>query len=225
MSEIDREARLVLASRSPRRREIIEAIDPPAQLSVPDVEEGGPLPGETPADFVVRLSGEKASSVLGRMGGAGGEAARTVALGADTVVVLDGKVLGKPSSSSEAIDMLESLRGRTHAVVTGVTAAESWSGRRLSVSKLSHVTMRRYSYDEAAAYVESGEPFDKAGAYAVQDPDFRPAQSVEGCYLNVVGLPLCEVMELMESAAPKARLRPEWRTPPDCRECPLNIGR
>ena len=225
MPEIDREARLVLASRSPRRREIVEAIDPPVELSVPDVEEGGPRPGETPADFVVRLSGEKALSVQGRMRGAGGEVARTVTLGADTVVVLDGNVLGKPSSFSEAIGMLEALRGRTHAVVTGVTAVESWSGRRLSVSKLSHVTMRRYSHDEATAYVESGEPFDKAGAYAVQDTDFRPAQSVEGCYLNVVGLPLCEVMGLMESAAPKARLLPAWRTPPDCRECPLDMRR
>ena len=122
-----------------------------------------------------------------------GTAARPSALviGADTVVVLDGAVLGKPAHADQARTMLAALRGRSHKVMTGVAIARG--GGILSRSVVETVVhMRRYSREEVERYIATGGPFDKAGAYAVQDREFRPAEQVLGCYPNVVGLPLCE---------------------------------
>ena len=125
----------------------------------------------------------------------GGRDRGAVVIAADTAVVLEGDVLGKPADNAEAARMLHSLRGRVHTVVTGVTLLDSRSGRRLSRAKITDVTMRHYSDREIAAYIATGEHLDKAGSYAVQDETFRPAQDVHGCYLNAVGFPLCEVVD------------------------------
>ena len=117
--------------------------------------------------------------------------------------------------------MLLLLRGGVHAVVTGVTALDGRSGRWLSASKSTEVRMRHYSDQAIAAYVASGEPMDKAGAYAVQDERFRPAQEVHGCYLNVVGLPLCELVDLLAGLGMHRQLRRDWELPEECRNCPL----
>ena len=153
--------RLILASDSPRRRELVGALDLPLELASPGGEEGAPRESESARQFALRLSMEKAGRVAAEAGDA-------VVLGADTVVVLDATVLGKPTDAGDAVQMLRKLRSRAHSVVTGVTALDVESGRRVSASKATEVIMRDYSNDEVAYYVASGEPSDKAGAYAVQ---------------------------------------------------------
>lgn len=207
--------RLILASASPRRRELMRALDIPIEVVSPGGDEEAPrCVGEDPARFVLRLSLEKARQVAALVG-------KGVVLGADTTVALDGQTYGKPATSAEAVRMLQILRGRAHTVVTGVTALDAESGRWVSAAKSTRVVMRHYSDEELAAYVASGEPFDKAGAYAVQDARFRPALEVDGCYLNVVGLPMCEVMGLLAALGAQARLTQGWRPPEQCRSCPL----
>ena len=183
---------LVLASASPRRAAILRragfrfAVAPAA-----GVEEARAARVGTPEAMATGLAVEKATLAAQSHPGA-------IALGADTVVVLDGAVLGKPRDSAEARAMLSSLRGRSHTVVTGVAVA----GPRgvASGAKSTIVRFRRYSDGEIDAYVRGGRPMDKAGAYGIQDSEFAPAAAVTGCYLNVVGLPLCLAGELLRDA-------------------------
>lgn len=196
-------ARLVLASGSPRRREIMESAGLEFEVVRSDVPEGPPTPGEGHERYAGRMARDKASAVSSRLG-------RGVVLGADTVVVLDGEILGKPESAGEAAGMLRRLRGRDHGVTTGLATVDSGTGRVETAAVTSTVHMRSYDDGEIAAYVASGEPFDKAGAYGVQDTGFRPAERVEGCYLNVVGLPLCraaDLLSLMGMACAEGRMR------------------
>ena len=209
--------RLVLASVSPRRRELVEAFDAHVDLVAPAGDESQPSNGEAPEEYVLRLSLEKAQDGARQVHPA-------IVLGADTAVVVDGEVLGKPASTVEARAMLGQLRGRNHRVVTGVTALESESGVWAASSTSTRVTMRRYSDAEVEAYVVTGEPLDKAGSYAVQSHRFHPAEAVDGCYLNVVGLPLCEATTLLAQLGDSTRIRPDWRPPEQCRNCPLQRG-
>ena len=212
-----RTAEIVLASDSPRRKRLVEALDTPARAISPKSEEGPPLIDETPAEFVARLSAKKAEAVAREVGDA-------IVLGADTAVVLDGAVLGKPVDWNDANRMLRLLKGRMHSVITGLTAIDARSARRLSTVTSTEVRMRRYSDEEIAAYVESGSPMDKAGAYAIQDKDFSPAAETAGCYLNVVGLPLCEVVSTLEKLGASVRLSDSEVTA-DCRACLLDVER
>ena len=211
-------APVVLASVSPRRRRLVRALDLRPNFVDPPVEETAPMEDEAPHDFVVRQSVRKA------MGAAGVITDRTVVIAADTTVSLAGRMLGKPTDEGEATEMLRALRGREHAVLTGVTVVEARSRHRSSRYRSTAVRMRTYSDEEIAAYVTSGKPMDKAGGYAVQDIDFRPAATVSGCYLNVVGLPLCDVAELLSGLGVRTRLRDGWELPPQCGECPLGAG-
>jgi MAF protein len=170
-----------------------------------------------PCQYVMRLSREKALRVSSTWKDA-------IVLGADTTVVLDDQVMGKPSSAQEATEMLESLRGRAHAVITGVTLLDTSSSACISDATSADVVLRRYSDDEIAAYVASGEPMDKAGAYAVQDTVFKPAIAIQGCYLNVVGLPLCQVVEILDRMGVQARLKEGWQPPSECKSCLLKTG-
>ena len=208
------EMTLVLASGSPRRREIVKALEMPIRMTVSDVIEGPPRAGEETADYVKRLSLEKARASRHEEQG-------SLILGADTIVVLEGEILGKPADEAEAVHMLERLRGRTHTVITGVTLLDVDAGRHLSATRSSDVVMRSYGDEEIRAYVASGEPMDKAGAYAAQDERFKPAAEIRGCYLNVVGLPLCDVIDIMAEMGVRARLKSGWTPPDRCRECPL----
>lgn len=210
-------ARLVLASASPRRRALIGALQSPVRAMAPTAEEEPRWDSETPDEFVVRLSASKAREVSRRVDGA-------IVIGADTAVVVDGEVLGKPRDRAEAVEMLRRLRGRTHRVVTGVTVVDGDSGRALSTSRSTDVLMRRYGDDELSAYVDSGNPFDKAGAYGVQEPVFAPAESVDGCYLNVVGLPLCDTLTLLAGMGADAEPAAGWSPPAECVECPLAVA-
>ena len=187
------DGRLVLASSSPRRREILESAGLEFEVVLSDVTEDSPDEGERAEHYAMRMARHKASSVATKVG-------RGVVLGADTVVVVDGAILGKPVTPSEAVEMLRRLRGREHGVTTGLAVVDSAAGLVETAAVASTVHMRRYDDEEIEAYVASGEPFDKAGAYAVQDTHFRPADRVEGCYLNVVGLPLCRAAELLSRA-------------------------
>lgn len=175
---------LTLASASPRRRELLQVMGLPFTVMPPHGDEEGAQQGDDPKEYVVRLATAKAREVAGRLH-------EGVILGADTIVVSDGRVFGKPASAAEAKTMLAELRGRTHAVFTGVAVVDAGSGRLRTAVQESAVTMRDFTDAEIEAYVATGNPLDKAGAYAVQDSDFRPARRVEGCYFNVVGLPLC----------------------------------
>ena len=211
------DGQLILASGSPRRREILESAGLEFEVVLSDVTEDSPDEGERAEHYAMRMARRKASAVASKVG-------RGIVLGADTVVVVDGAILGKPVTPSEADEMLRRLRGRDHGVTTGLAVVESETGRVEMASVTSTVHMRRYGDGEIAAYVASGEPFDKAGAYAVQDENFRPADRVEGCYLNVVGLPLCRAAELLSRmGAPGARR--QMRGPGGlCADCGPSAG-
>ena len=206
--------RLVLGSGSPRRGDLVRAFSDAVEVDPPARPEESRREGETPVEMVSRLSRDKAEEVAGRADDA-------VVLAADTQVVLDGESLGKPADGADAVRMLGALRGREHTVITGVTLLDAGPGRMRTSVRPSDVTMRRYSDAEIWAYVATGDPFDKAGAYAVQDVEFRPA-TVRGCYLNVVGLPLCEVASLADGMGLETGLRPGWRPPPECEGCPID---
>ncbi len=216
MSAAQTGARLVLASASPRRRALMAAFREPVRTVAPEEEEER-RNSETPDEFVVRLSASKAREVSRQAGGA-------LVIGADTAVVVDGDVMGKPRDRDEAARMLQRLRGRAHRVITGVTVVDGRSGGARSAWRATEVLMRGYADDEVSAYVDTGSPFDKAGGYAVQDPVFAPAESVNGCYLNVVGLPLCDTLTLLAGMGAEAELDPGWTPPADCVECPLGVA-
>ena len=181
--------RLFLASTSPRRREILASLGLDFTIVPVDVDES-PRERETPGDMVLRLAVAKAEAA-----GAGGE---SIALGADTVVVVDGHALGKPKDEADCLGMLERLSGRGHKVLTGV-ALHGARGTQTVLSE-TDVYFREISRDEALAYWQSGEPCDKAGAYAVQGLGGVFVERIEGSYSGVVGLPVFETATLLANA-------------------------
>ncbi len=207
---------LVLASSSPRRTEILGRLGLPFETDEPGVDEPDAAPGADPVEVARERALEKARAVASR------RSAGTV-LGADTVVELDGVVLGKPRDEQDAARMLRDLRGREHRVITAVALVDAATGETAEGYRASRVAMRDYADDEIAAYVASGAPMDKAGAYGVQDEAFAPAAEVRGCYLNVVGLPVCETLKLADRFG--LRLRPrldgQW---PALERCPACVG-
>ena len=180
---------LYLASTSPRRRELLSALGVKFEVVHVDVEEAL-LNGESPADMVLRLAVAKAEAAEIEVGG--------LALGADTAVVVDDEPLGKPLDEADALAMLAKLSGRSHQVLTGV-ALRGPGGTRTSLST-TDVYFREISRDEALAYWQSGEPHDKAGAYAVQGLGGMFVEHIEGSYSGVVGLPVFETVALLEAA-------------------------
>jgi MAF protein len=179
---------LVLASNSPRRRQLFALTGLPFIVSAADVDESL-LENETPADYVLRLAEKKARTVHAHAG--------QMILGSDTTVVDGIDILGKPVDEAEAVAMLTRLRGRTHQVYTGVALLRMSDGLLIRDLCVTDVPMRDYSDDEIRAYVATGDPLDKAGAYAIQHPDFHPVASVHGCYTSVMGLPLCHVTRML----------------------------
>lgn len=192
----------VLASGSPRRRELLASLGIEFVVIKSDIDETQ-RPGEAPYDYVRRLSVEKADTVAARL------EAPTYVLAADTVVILaadtigvteGGEILGKPENAEEAREMLRRLRGREHVVCTALTLLRLDAQGRASVSELTRttVTMRDYSEDEIDAYIATGDPFDKAGGYAIQHEAFHPVERIDGSYSNVVGLPLETLTEMLK---------------------------
>jgi septum formation protein len=182
-----------LASASPRRRELLQQIGVSFRVLGAAVDEAV-LPGEAPAAYVVRLAAAKAG--CGWEGNR--EAADAPVLAADTAVVLDGKILGKPKDRQDAAGMLQQLSGRTHEVLTAV-ALRTASGLQTTTSR-SEVTLRAISAREAEAYWETGEPHDKAGAYAIQGRAAVFIADLRGSFSGVMGLPLFETAELLSAA-------------------------
>jgi len=197
--------RLVLASASPRRADLLRAAGYTFDTLPVDLDERV-LPGEAPRAYVARLAGEKSSAAMQRFiqraqtcGGPDRAAVHDVIiLGADTTVVVDGHILGKPRDDGEAAAMLEMLSGRAHEVLTGVSVRTSSGEWQLVES--SSVYMTALSKDDIAWYVESGEGRDKAGGYAVQGLASRFIPRIDGSYSNVVGLPVATVEALLREA-------------------------
>mgnify|MGYP001822654139 CR=1 FL=1 len=177
--------RLILASGSPRRRQLLSMLGIPFIIKAVEVDERQ-FGGESPPELVLRLSQAKALAVTDNR-------PDELVVAADTVVALGDTVLGKPVGVDHAFEMLRDLRNRAHVVYSGVSVWHPVTRRMVREISMSTVWMRDYTDDEMARYIESGDPFDKAGAYAIQHPEFRPVDRVEGCWLGVVGLPLCHL--------------------------------
>ena len=188
---------LLLASASPRRHELLALLGLPFGVTVANVDEI-PQADESPTTLVIRLSRDKARAVPADPA--------TIVIACDTVVALDGEILGKPGDAAEAVSMLLRLRGRSHTVCSAVTLLEPITGRALTDVAETQVTMRAYTDAEIAAYVASDDPLDKAGAYAIQHPGFHPVAALQGCHTNVVGLPLCHLTRCLRT----------WQVKPPC---------
>jgi MAF protein len=171
----------------------------PFEVTAADVAEV-PQADETPVELVTRLSRAKAENA--KIGDAKlNSHGKALVIACDTVVAMeeaDGgtRILGKPRDAEEAVDMLRLLRGRSHLVYSAVTALERGQRTATELAK-THLTMRAYTDSEIAAYVASGDPLDKAGAYAIQHQGFHPVKEIEGCYASVMGLPLCHLTRLL----------------------------
>ena len=181
---------IVLASSSPRRRDLLRSLELSFDIKSPDIDET-PMEQESAEDMVKRLSFQKALAIAG-----GVESGYVI--GADSTVELEGRSYGKPIDSEDAIRMLKELSGTDHRVVTGVTVIEVDTGRYITDALKTSVSMRVLSDEEIRGSVDSGTPMDKAGAYAVQDSDLEPASGIEGCYTNVIGLPLCRLISMLD---------------------------
>ena len=182
---------LVLASHSPRRRELMHLLGHPFRCVTSHIEETE-LPGETPAEQVTRLSLLKAREVAAMLG-------EGIIIGSDTVVLLDGEVMGKPASEEEAFGMISRLQGRTHTVYTGFALHEAGNGREISGFETTEVTMRPMDAGLIREYILTGEPLDKAGAYGIQGYGAALITAIHGCYFNVMGLPLSRLMDALHS--------------------------
>ncbi len=181
---------LVLASGSPRRRELIAFFGLNVITLTADIDEDV-RPGETARAYTLRLSQEKAEAVRGSA------PADAIILAADTTVADGDHILAKPADVTEAQAMLRRLRGRVHQVYTAISLIDNVTGEHLTDVAVTDVPMRDYSDEEMGAYIASGDPFDKAGGYAIQNEQFHPAVLRSGCYANVVGLPLCHVLRAL----------------------------
>lgn len=182
---------LILASSSPRRRQLIQLMQLPLRIQSADVDERTILVTD-PADNAVRTAELKARAIADEVEQA------TWVIGSDTNVALNGKIFYKPEDAGDAREMLQQLRGNVHQVHTGIFIVHSKTGESAEIVSTSHVQMREYSDQEIAAYIASGDPFDKAGAYSVQHPIFAPVMAIDGCYSGVVGLSLCALQTVLE---------------------------
>jgi nucleoside triphosphate pyrophosphatase len=204
---------IVLASASPRRRELLAHLKLPFAVSPVDLDEHALSEGN-PEIIARRLARTKA------------EAARlvdpgSVIIAADTVVAVDGSLLGKPADPDDARRMLKLLRAREHEVVSAVAVMRAGGRSALMRHPVTRVVMRDFAAGEIEASIARGDPFDKAGAYAIQDEAFRPVERYDGCYCNVVGLSLWATIELLRKADVKVSAVSESDVLPQCAVCPL----
>ena len=199
---------LVLASNSPRRRELLAFGGWKFQVHPVEVDESQ-IPGEPPGPFVLRLAKAKAHTC------ATSAHEDLTILSADTAVVDRNTILGKPKDEAEAREMLLRLRGRTHQVYTGIAVLKKSTGYLGMDLCVTNVPMRAYSDQEMETYIASGDPLDKAGAYAIQNPRFHPVESLNGCYASVMGLPLCHLTRSLQ----KIEITPKKVIPIECQSC------
>ena len=179
--------RVILASASPRRRELLSLIGIEHEVRPANIDETY-LPGEAAREHAERLAREKAGAI---------EVPDAITIGSDTIVVVDGRVLGKPRDREHAAEMLRQLSGRSHVVMTGVAA--KWRGKLVSGLEEVGVTFRPLRDDEIDRYIDTGEPMDKAGAYGIQGFGATIVERVDGDYFAVMGLPLNRLARLLET--------------------------
>lgn len=206
---------LILASASPRRRGLLGLVGLPFEVLPAHVDET-PLPGEHPSDYVLRIAQAKAHAVGAQLDH------QAIIIAADTTVAHQGRILGKPVDAADALAMLQRLRGEVHQVFTALAVLRLPDGALLTDLATTDVPMRAYSQDEMQAYIASGDPYDKAGAYAIQHQGFNPVANLHGCYANVVGLPLCHLLRTLA----KLDLAPSEDVPLACQNelnyrCPV----
>ena len=209
---------LILASASPRRRQLLALGGWAFDVRPVDAVEV-PRPGEDAADFVRRLSRSKAQLAAHGMNNG------VLIIAADTTVTIEGRILNKPADAREAAAMLIQLRGRTHAVLTAITVLDTATGRMSTDLARSRVPMRDYGDAELHAYVATGDPLDKAGAYAIQHPGFQPVDrdAFGDCFANVMGLPLCHLLRRLR----RLGVEPKTDLPAACQQfipyqCPVS---
>ncbi len=182
---------LILASSSPRRKELLALSGDQFQIKPADINEDV-LHDEEPQNYVGRLAREKAAAAGNDLAG------DAIVLAADTTVVLDGAILAKPIDEADARQMLQAQRGRTHIVYTAISGKRASDGAQFNDICATPVPMRDYSDAEIDAYIATGDPVDKAGAYAIQHRGFHPVAEMSGCHANVIGLPLCHLQRNMK---------------------------
>lgn len=209
---------ILLASISPRRRELIALGNWSFSFSAADVDESE-RPGESPARYVLRLAEAKARACTASANKA------QVIVAADTTVVDNNTILGKPKDAADATQMLTRLRGHTHQVYTGLAVLKLETGQLLTDLCVTDVPMRNYSDAEIEAYVRSGDPLDKAGAYAIQHAKFQPVESMRGCFASVMGLPMCHLVRTLA----QMDISPNTDVPANCQKslnypCPVSAA-
>jgi MAF protein len=188
---------LILASGSLRRQQFFHELGLAFTVIVADIDET-PLPGEHPGAMTCRLAEEKARAVATRISASSaGAAGETLIIASDTTVALGDVIYGKPLDAADAARMLRDLRARAHQVISAVSVLHLPSDRQATRINTTAVEMRNYSDAEIAAYVHSGDPLDKAGAYGIQARHFNPALQLAGCYAGVMGLPLADLVDLL----------------------------
>lgn len=206
---------IILASNSPRRKELLALMGLPYRACPAAIDEN-PLPGEAPRAYVLRLAESKARTAASQL------PIDCLVIAADTTVADGMDILGKPVDEQQAAEMLIRLRGHTHQVYTAVAILRLADNTLLLDSCATDVPMRNYGQEDIAAYVATGDPLDKAGAYAIQHAGFHPAESLQGCYANVVGLPLCHLTRLLH----RLKVEPQANVPVACQaamqyRCPV----
>jgi septum formation protein len=184
---------LILASSSPRRQELIQTFQLPVRIQVSHADESY-IPGTAPADIVETLALRKALAVAESLAS---ESLDAIVIGSDTIVVYENQVLNKPVDDEDAMRMLIMLQGHTHEVFSGVACIDLKSGKRIIQHRRTEVTMRQLTVEQIRRYIASGEPSDKAGAYAIQGMGATLVDSIHGCYFNVVGLPLSLLSQML----------------------------
>ena len=187
----------ILASQSPRRQMLLRNLLDRFIVMESDVEESD-LPGEEPTQYVLRLAKEKALSVEKRL--QGNSIRDVIIIAADTIVLDDDILLGKPDDARDARRILDRLNGKTHQVLSGIAVYQPSVPIQSTQVICTDVPMREYNEQEIQEYIDSGDPFDKAGAYAIQNEAFNPAPDFNDCYANVMGLPLCHLALLLTKA-------------------------
>ncbi|MFC2059062.1 Maf family nucleotide pyrophosphatase [Chloroflexota bacterium] len=202
---------LILASESPRRQEIMAAMGLSFRVMPSSVEESLPSSGN-PVSIAQEQALRKAQAVASNLD-------EGIVIAADTIVADGDDILGKPASEEEAYALLTRLRANEHRVVTGLALVDAATGEDLTGYKMSRVRMRDYTDQEISAYIASGHPLDKAGAYGIQDSEFHPVAGVKGCYLNVVGLPACALVHLLHRMGVYPAVNPGWMPPGKCPDC------
>jgi septum formation protein len=182
---------ITLASNSPRRKELLRQIGLDFRVDPADVDESI-LPGESPEGYAIRVALDKARVAAARAG-------KAIVIAADTIVVLHDEILGKPTDPADAERMLKLLSGNVHHVITGLAVMDAATGRTRTRASVTHVWFRALTQHEIISYIASGEPLDKAGAYGIQERGALLVDKIDGCYFNVVGLPLSLLGELLLS--------------------------